>query len=179
MMISRDERVWVSNGNAVFCKAKDAFGSYGNMAGGYGFTDPSTGLAWKSSEAWYQAQRFEHLPALQEEIRGASNGFVAKQIAHARVKESRPDWLDVNVGLMARAIELKSTNARFAAELVASGTMEIVELSMRDAFWGAKPMGDGRLKGANVLGQLLMQRRAAMVQANPARRPGILGALAG
>lgn len=90
---NRDERVWDGNGNAVFCKAKDAWGSYGNMAGGYAFVDPATGLTWKSSEAWYQAQRFGHLPALQEEIRAAANGFVAKKVAHARVKESRTDWL--------------------------------------------------------------------------------------
>ncbi|MBS7671606.1 NADAR family protein [Croceicoccus gelatinilyticus] len=176
---NRDERVWDGKGNAVFCKAKDAWGSYGNMAGGYAFVDPATGLTWKSSEAWYQAQRFGHLPALQEEIRDAANGFVAKKVAHARVKESRSDWLDVNVELMARAIELKCTNTRFAAELLASGEMEIVELSMRDAFWGAKPMGNGSLKGANVLGQLLMQQRAKLAATAKPKRGGMLGALAG
>ena len=79
---------------------------------------------------------------------------------------------------MARAIELKSSNAYFAASLLASRERDIVELSTRDAFWGAKPIGGGRLKGVNVQGQLLMQRRAALLTAMPpaSRMPQSLAA---
>jgi len=181
--INRDERVWEEEDNAVFCRAADPWGCYGNMAGGYGFTDPETGLFWRSSEAWYQAQRFPADAELQEAIRDAANGFLAKKVAHARVSESRADWLNVNIALMARAIELKCTNARFADELLASGDRDIVELSSRDAFWGAKPIGGGRLKGANVLGQLLMRQRGKLRAARAAtsgrKHAGLAAALMG
>lgn len=178
--INRDARVWLKEGSAVFCRAKDAWGSYGNMAGGYPFTDPATGLTWTNSEAWYQAQRFEHLPSLQEEIRAGANGFVAKKVAHARVREGRADWLQVNLAIMARALELKCTNARFAAELLASGERDIVELSARDAFWGARPDTPGQLRGVNALGQLLMQQRARLRAVSAPRQPmGLAAALSG
>jgi len=168
--------VWKRTGSAVFSKAREAWGAFGNMSGGYAFVDPATGLRWSSSEAWYQAQRFPHLPELQEEIRAASNGFVAKKAAHARVRESRPDWLEVNVQLMADAIALKAQSERFVAELLASGEMDIVEYSARDDFWGAR--GGEELRGANVLGQLLMQLRAKLVaEQGPPRGKGMLGML--
>jgi len=174
----RDKRLWNEDGQAaVFCKAKDAWGCYGNMAGGYAFTDPATGLVWKNSEAWYQAQRFVGLPALQEEIRQTSNGWLAKKLAHEHVSESRQDWLEVNVDLMVDAVALKATNERFAAELLASGEKVIVELSMRDEFWGAKPIGNGVLRGANMLGQILVNRRAILAADRQPKARGMMGLL--
>ena len=174
---SNKSRLWSQDGRAaVFCKARDPLGILGNMAGGAPFVDPATGLRWSSSEAWYQAQRFPHLPELQEEIRLAGNGFLAKRHAHAHVGESRTDWLEVNVEMMWEALLLKSTNRRFVDELLSTDDREIVELSMRDAFWGAKPQGDGTYRGANVLGQLLMQLRAQLGGGKP-RAKGMLGML--
>lgn len=175
--VSKESRVWNADGKAaVFCRSRDPFGGLGNMAGGFGFTDPETGLSWSSSEAWYQAQRFPHLPELQEEIRLAGNGFMAKKVAHARVKESRRDWLEVNIEMMARAIALKASSPRFVDELLSTGTRDIVELSARDAFWGAKPQNDGTLVGTNVLGQLLMQLRSRLTGGKE-RPKGMLGLL--
>lgn len=169
--VSKNARRWNADGRAaVFCKARDAFGCFGNMAGGYGFTDPATGLRWSSSEAWYQAQRFPHLPELQEEIRLAGNGFLAKKIAHARVKESRADWLAVNVELMLAALRLKATNRRFAEELLSTGDRDIVEFSGRDDFWGARPQQNNTLMGVNMLGQLLMLLRAELGGGKPRKR---------
>lgn len=172
--VSKNARRWNADGKAaVFCKARDAFGCFGNMAGGYGFTDPATGLRWSSSEAWYQAQRFVHLPELQEEIRLAGNGFLAKKVAHARVKESRADWLAVNVDLMMAALRLKASNTRFVGELLSTGDRDIVELSGKDDFWGARPQQDNTLLGVNVLGQLLMLLRAEL-GGGMRRKPGTL-----
>lgn len=175
--VSKVKRVWNADGKAVvFCKARDAFGALGNMSGGYAFVDPATGLRWSSSEAWYQAQRFPHLPELQEEIRLAGNGFMAKKVAHARVKDSRSDWLEVNIEMMMRAIRLKASNARFVEELLATDLRDIVELSVKDDFWGARPQGNGTLVGANVLGQLLMLLRAEL-GGGTKRAKGMLGML--
>lgn len=41
--------------------------------------------------------------------------------------------------------------------------MNIVEESRRDAFWGAVPNSEGRLRGANVLGRLLMELRSELL----------------
>lgn len=167
---------WTRANSAVFSKAREAWGAFGNMSGGYPFVDPETNLRWSSSEAWYQAQRFPHLPALQEEIRAASNGFLAKKVAHARAKESRKDWLDVNVEIMLQAIQLKATNQQFVKELLASGEMNIVEYSAHDSFWGAK--GQNILTGANVLGQLLMLLRESLADdQGPPKSKGMLGLL--
>lgn len=171
--VSKDKRVWNADGKAaVFCRARDPFGGLGNMAGGFGFTDPETGLRWSSSEAWYQAQRFPHLPEVQEEIRLASNGFMAKKVAHDHVRDSRKDWLDVNVAMMMRALELKAQNPRFVQELLSTGDCDIVEYSARDEFWGAKPRQDKTLFGANILGQLLMQLRARLAPSRDVRDVG-------
>lgn len=149
--------------NAVFCKAADPFGGFGNMAGGYGFTDPETGLQWKNSEAWYQAQRYIGRPDLQEQIRAQANGWLAKKKAYEFIAETRDDWFDVNVEVMAKAIGLKSSNAAFAKLLFAAEGMQIIELSTRDNFWGARPGAAGVLTGANMLGQLLMARLEKMI----------------
>lgn len=175
---SKDSRLWNQDGQAaVFSKAKHRWGKLGNMAGGMPFTDPATGLRWTSSEAWYQAQRYPHLSQLQEDIRRAGNGFLAKQVAHERVGESRADWLEVNVEMMWQALLLKATNDAFRAELLATGDRPIVEYSARDAFWGARPQGDGTLRGANVLGQLLMLLRAKLRAEAAPTRPGMMGLL--
>ncbi|WP_165356660.1 NADAR family protein [Sphingosinicella sp. BN140058] len=142
---------------AVFCKAKDEHGALGNMANGmpiYAF-----GLRWGSSEALYQALRFPHLPEFQEQIRHAPTAWAAKDLAYTRKKETRPDWEQMNLLAMAFALTCKLQSERFQLALANAGGRQIVELSMRDRFWGAEPRG-AVLIGRNVLGFLLTQLAA-------------------
>lgn len=143
---------------AAFCRVREDWGQFSNMAGGYGYEDQ--GLFWKSSEAQYQAAAFPHLPDHQERIRAASNAMLAKQIAYERANERMPGWIgSTNIAMMAYVLSRKVEVKDFGTILALSGSKPIVELSMRDDFWGAKPRGD-KLVGRNMLGYLLDQLRA-------------------
>ena len=162
--IAETKQRWDGRCAAAFGKVKEQWGRLSNMANGMGFTDPATGLAWKSSEAWYQAQRFPALADHREAIRNAGHAFLAKQVAYERIAESRDDWQKqdganpLNVAMMARALALKATTPGMIDALRETGDRPIVEKSWRDGYWGARPEGSD-LVGANVLGQLLMRLR--------------------
>jgi predicted NAD-dependent protein-ADP-ribosyltransferase YbiA (DUF1768 family)/O-acetyl-ADP-ribose deacetylase (regulator of RNase III) len=142
---------------AYFCKVKDPNGRLSNMTLQNNQYEDG-GLVW-NTEAQYQAGRFPHDPDLQERIRTAGTPFASKQLAYEHKDETRADWEEVNVAIMAYAItRRKDQNPGFAEDLEATRGKAIVELSTRDGFWGAKPQGD-RLVGRDVLGSLLTQSR--------------------
>lgn len=150
-------RTWQRKNAAVFCRVAEQWGEHSNMHGAYSYED--RGLAWKGTEAQYQAMRFPHLPAHQEAIRLAPTLMAAKKVAYERVSDTRPDWDRVKLEAMAYVLTRKLSAGDYAERLAATGTLNIVELSVRDEFWGAKPRGDV-LVGRNMLGHLLMQLRA-------------------
>src|SRR3546814_7496202 len=94
---------------------------------------------------------------IQEQIRNAPNAFVAKQVAYEHIDKTRADWKDVNVQAMAYVVTRKRQSPGFVAAMAATGGKPIVEISTRDAFWGAKPNGK-QLTGQNVLGAILEDR---------------------
>lgn len=148
-----------------FCKVRDPFGNLSNMAN---TPFEVNGVRWASSEAYYQAMRFPHLPDLQEQIRKQSNGYTAKVLAHENKHLTRPDWEEVKHHAMAHAITMKLTNEAFREDLIAAQGKDIVELSVKDPHWGAQPKGD-RLVGQDMLGSLLTQLNegARMYEAPP------------
>lgn len=158
---------------AYFSKVAEEFGKLSNMANHMPIV--VDGVQWKSSEALYQALRFPHLPEVQEDIRQAGNAFLAKQVAYEHVKETRPDWDDVKVDAMKWVVTLKKDqNADFDHVLHSTIGRDIVELSARDAFWGAKPQGD-KLVGRDVLGDILTQLRDGARMDNPPPGSMLLG----
>src|SRR3546814_3678274 len=78
---------------------------------------------------------------IQEQIRNAPNAFVAKQVAYEHIDKTRADWKDVNVQAMAYVVTRKRQSPGFVAAMAATGGKPIVDISTRDAFWGAKPNG--------------------------------------
>jgi hypothetical protein len=75
--------------------------------------------------------------------------------------QTRPDWDQIRVKIMRWCLRVKllQHRRRFGELLRATGEKPIVEESIRDQFWGAKPGDDGILRGQNVLGRLLMELR--------------------
>ena len=147
---------------AVFRKTKEAFGGLSNMAGGYPLV--VNGISIRTTEALYQALRFPHLPEVQQEIIDHKSPMSAKWCAKAHINEgqSRSDWDDVRVPFMmwCLCVKLVQNPSTFVGLLESTGNMDIVEFSLKDAFWGAKPVsGMEALNGVNILGQLLMQLR--------------------
>ena len=59
--------------------------------------------------------------------------------------------------------------AEIDAVLAETGDRPIVEVSTRDAWWGARPVAD-RYQGHNVLGRLWMELRQQLHEADPAAR---------
>lgn len=158
---------------ASFCKVADPLGSLSNMYN----KSPIVldGVTWKSSEALYQAMRFPDHPDLQERIRTESNAFTAKVLAHEFKHLSRPDWNDVNHHAMAFVTSLKYDQSEvFRRDLESTAGRDVVELSVKDDHWGAKPRGD-QLVGHDVLGHILTQLRDGARMDEPPEGSMLLG----
>ncbi|WP_243694057.1 NADAR family protein [Stenotrophomonas sp. ATCM1_4] len=146
--------------SVVFFRTKEAFGGLSNMASGYPLN--INGIEVPSSEGLYQACRFTHLPAVQEEIIRQSSPMNAKAVSSEWRSKTRADWLAIRVTAMRWCLRVKALQNKdtFLQLLLSTGSRPIVELSRRDDFWGALEVTPGTLTGRNVLGRLLMELRA-------------------
>ena len=81
---------------------------------------------------------------------------------------SRADWDAVRVNVMRWCLRVKLAQNwdTFGSLLRRTGDQPIVEESSKDDFWGAHPLEDGGLVGANVLGRLLMELRKELIAAD-------------
>lgn len=154
----------------VFCKVRDPWGGLSNMSNVFPLM--VNGVRVPSSEALYQAMRFPHEPAWQQEILSAGHAMQAKMVAKKdgrRANFSRPDFDEIRVDVMRWALRIKLAQHQetFGALLIESGDRAIVEFSKKDDFWGAKPDGvePTRLVGTNMLGRLLMELRDEYIAA--------------
>lgn len=144
---------------AVFLKTTERFGGLSNMAGGYPLS--INGIRVLTSEALYQACRFPHLPDVQKLIIGQASPMTAKMKSKQYRKDSRSDWDSVRVSIMRWCLLVKLVQhwEKFGNLLLSTGDRPIVEGSYRDPFWGAKPVDQETLQGANILGRLLIELR--------------------
>jgi type I restriction enzyme, S subunit len=151
-------RQYIASEVAAFHRVRDRFGPFSNMASG--FPIEVGGVRSPSSEALYQALRFPHLPDFQSAILDQSTPILSKRHAYIRISETRPDWDQVKVNVMRYVLRAKVGTAQGGLLDLLRGTGEtpIVEISNRDDFWGARPVG-AQLIGRNVLGRLLMELR--------------------
>jgi predicted NAD-dependent protein-ADP-ribosyltransferase YbiA (DUF1768 family) len=159
-----DSRLWTPEESAAFCRAKDKWGAFSNMAGGFplvvSFVDNGPSMWLGSSEALYQALGFPDAPTIQATIMGANSGFAAKLVMKPHRAQRRADWEKVKVPIMRWCLQLKLAQHRAAftplLEELGAANLHVVELSVRDPFWGAQPAAGG-LRGANMLGRLWME----------------------
>ena len=149
--------------SAVFCKTTEAFGGLSNMASGYPLI--VNGEKIRNTEALYQACRFPNYPEIQYAIIHEASPMAAKMISRQNIHRSRPDWDKVRFKIMYWCITVKLLQnwEKFSNLLLSTETKDIVELSMKDDIWGAMPQPNGKLKGVNALGRLLMQLRAEYI----------------
>lgn len=125
-----------------------------------------------STEALYQACRFPHLPKVQQEIISQFSPMTAKMKSKPHRANSRSDWNQVRSKIMAWCLKVKLAQhfEEFGALLLETGDRAIVELSNKDAYWGAKLTdNDEWLEGQNVLGRLLMQLREDLKKEDSSR----------
>ena len=145
--------------SAVFNKTKEKWGEMSNMCGGFPVT--VNGAPVRSVEALYQACRFPHNPEVQSLIFQQKSPMIAKRVAKPHLAKTREDWNSVRIPIMKWVLRVKLSQnmERFSKVLEETGDMPIVELSYKDDFWGAKPVGGSSLVGVNALGRLLMELR--------------------
>ena len=165
-------RTYTPDAVAAFLRVRERFGPFSNMAPGFPFR--VGGIVVGSSEALYQAMRFPHLPAFQQEILDQPAPVPAKRHAYTRIAETRAGWGQVRVNVMRFALRAKfgATQGGLLELLRETGDLPIVEISHRDDFWGARPK-NGTLEGRNVLGRLLMEIRAELAH-HPSGAPLLL-----
>lgn len=144
---------------AAFRNTRETFGAFHNPAAGFPLI--VEGIEIGSSEAYYQAMRFPDAPDIQRAVLAETVPIQSKRKAYEFLEVSRDDWFSVNVAVMRHALRLKLSQHRttMLGLFERSAGMPIVEVSTRDAFWGAKPEADGIAVGQNVLGRLWMELR--------------------
>lgn len=116
------------------------------------------GLRYPSSEAAYQAGRCAG--DAEKEKFACLSAADAKKFGHHGIA-TREDWDDFKVGHMRRVVSAKFSQHDDLAEELA-GTHGVLEESnwWGDAFWGCCLQEDGRCRGRNMLGEILMEERA-------------------
>jgi ribA/ribD-fused uncharacterized protein len=121
------------------------------------------GVSYPSVEHAYQAAKTT--PAHRARFRV---GTAAQAKKAGRSVPMRPDWDSVKVEVMRSLLQQKfSPGSVLAEKLVATAPRQIVEGNWwGDTFWGVC-----RGRGQNMLGELLMQQRVALLCAQDADAP--------
>ncbi|MBA3545807.1 MAG: NADAR family protein [Nannocystis sp.] len=131
------------------------YGAFSNFSK-HGFT--LDGKYWKTSEHYFQAQKFVGTPH-EEEVRNAPAPKDAADWGRQRSRPLRTDWEEVKDDVMRRALHAKFTQHPTLPDLLlGTGDEEIVENAPGDYYWGCGKDGSGR----NRLGALLMELRTAL-----------------
>lgn len=154
-----ETRIYRKENVSFFCKTKDYLGGLSNMASGYPLSINNQVI--NSSEALYQALRFPNKPELQLKIISQRNPFDAKRIAYKNLEKTREDWDNIKINIMRWCLRIKLAQnfLKFGLLLELTHNTSIVELSIKDSFWGAIPDNKNNLIGVNALGRLLMELR--------------------
>ena len=122
-----------------------------------------------TAEALYQACKHPHRPDIQARIAHAPSPKAAKAIA--RAAPLGPGWDARRADAMRWVLRMKREAQPGPIDrwLDATGERPIVEVSVHDAWWGARPVGE-RYVGRNVLGRLWMELRQHVRESDPAAR---------
>jgi hypothetical protein len=130
-------------------------GEYGCFSNFYRCAIHLEGKSWRTSEHYFQAQKFagtEH----EEEVRQAKTAREAANLGRMRSKPLRADWNKVRDAVMREVVLAKFSQHDDLREiLLATGEAELVEHTTNDSYWGDG--GDG--SGENKLGKILMSVR--------------------
>lgn len=120
--------------------------------------DRPQGKTWRTTEHYFQAQKFAGTPR-EEEIRQANSPSVAARMGRSRKHRLRPDRERVKDAVMHEAVLAKFTqHDDLRAILLGTGDAILVEHTSNDSYWGDGGDGSGR----NRLGQILMSVRAGL-----------------
>lgn len=131
------------------------FGEYGYLAtySNYGFF--KDGVFWKTSEHYYQAQKFMDSDT-KIRIQNAETPKIASTIGRDRKLNLRSDWEEVKQDVMFDAVYYKfKQNRDILQKLLDTGNARIVEATVKENYWGCGPNNDGQ----NNYGKILIKVR--------------------
>ena len=138
-----------------FYKVNNKYGCFSNFSN-HGFE--LDGKYWKSSEHYFQAQKFAGTP-YAEEVRSAKTPMDAAKKGHDRTIPLRNDWELIKKVIMKEAVLKKFlAHSDIRDLLIATGDQEIVEETTDDYYWGCGQNGTG----GNALGKILMDVRGVL-----------------
>ena len=157
------------------CGFRYSRANWGELSNFFPLALPIAAGPWlfNTSEALYQACKFPARPDIQQRIAEAPTPREAAAIGRTPGLGIDPGWNTQRVDVMRWVLRMKREANRdgIDALLAATGGRPIVEVSTRDAWWGARPVAD-RYEGHNVLGRLWMELRQHIREGDPAARSG-------
>ncbi len=141
----------------AFYGTKGTYGCFSNFSR-HGFE--LDGVYWRTSEHYFQAQKFVGTHHA-DEIQGAATPKQAANMGRERKRPLRADWELVKEDVMRRGVRKKfETHDDIRAVLLATGDEQIVENAPGDYYWGCGADGSGK----NRLGVILMEVRVLLRQ---------------
>ncbi len=113
---------------------------------------------WKTSEHYFQAQKFVGTPD-EEEVRQAKTSKDAARMGRERHRPLRKDWESVKGDIMRKVVLRKfETHEEIRNVLLSTGNETLIEKTTGDMYWGCGTDGTGE----NMLGIILMEVRTAL-----------------
>lgn len=158
----------------AFTKVSLPYGWLGNMSP---YPIVFLDKTWRTSEALFQALRFDVNDPVRELIRAEPSPMGAKMLAKKFASRRLiTPWSDLDVALMDSVLAIKvKAHPQLVTDLIATGEARIVEDCSNRAgkpgsnFWGAVRQPDGSWVGRNVLGECWMRLRAEIRQSGRLR----------
>ena len=136
-------RIYARDQVCPFRYARAAWGAFSNFQP---LAVPIAAGPWSfaTSEAVYQAAKFGARPDVQQRIAEAPTPREAAAIGRTPGLGINPGWNAQRVDVMRWVLRLKheANQAEIDAVLAATRDRPIVEMSTRDPWWGARPVGD-------------------------------------
>lgn len=135
-----------------FYSVSEKYGEFSNFAL---FSIKLKGKVWKTTEHYFQAQKFDK-KEYQEKIRKAATPMKAAQLGRSRKERILKNWDNRKDNVMYDALKAKfSQYEELKKILIETGDKTLIEHTENDSYWGDG--GDGT--GKNRLGKLLMKLR--------------------
>ena len=118
------------------------------------------GLKYKTSEHYYQSQKYKGTP-WEKPVRDAAEPMKAAELGRDRSGPLRRDWESVKDNVMREVVEAKfRQHPELAKQLLDTGDAKLVERTTDDLYWGCGTAGTGK----NMLGIILMEVREKLRQ---------------
>jgi ribA/ribD-fused uncharacterized protein len=116
------------------------------------------GKTWKTSEHYYQAQKFKGT-CHETAILYADNPKEAANIGRDKSLPLREDWEQVKDDVMRKVVLAKFQQHKSLRKvLLSTGDATLIERTDRDSYWGDGPDRQGK----NMLGKILMEVRTKL-----------------